>query len=62
MNTDKMAPQPMNENQLDYVKREIIQTYLFLIGQTAHDPKVLELMKLAALADVERRYEAQEPW
>jgi hypothetical protein len=35
MNTDKMAPQPMNENQLDYVKKEIIQTYLFLIGQTA---------------------------
>lgn len=30
MKTDKKKPQSMNENQLEYVKKEIIQTYLFL--------------------------------
>jgi len=55
MKTDKIEPQPMNGDQLEYVKKEIIQTYLFLISHTAHDPKVLEFMKLFALADVQRR-------
>ena len=62
MKTDKMEPQPMNEDQLNYVKEQIKQTYLFLISHSAHDPKIIELMKLAALADVQRRYEAGEPW
>ena len=62
MNTDKIELQPMNEDQLEYVKKEIIQTYLFLISHTAQDPKVVELMKLSSLADVRRRYEAREPW
>jgi hypothetical protein len=62
MKTDKMEPQPMNEDQLEYVKKEIIQTYRFLICHTAHDPRVVELMKLSAIADVQRRYEAEEPW
>ena len=57
-----MKPQPMNEDQLEYVKKQIIQTYLFLIGHNAHDPKIIMLMKLAALADMQRRYEAGEPW
>jgi hypothetical protein len=44
------------------VKKKIIQTYLFLIGHTGYDPKVIEFMKLSALADVQRRYEAGESW
>ena len=48
--------------QLEYVKKQIIKTYLFLISHTEHDPKVVEVMKLSALADVQRRFEASEPW
>ena len=62
MKTDKMELQPMNEDQLEYVKKEIVQTYLFLISHIAHDPKVIEVMKLTALADVQKRYKAREPW
>jgi hypothetical protein len=62
MNTDQIKPQPMNEDQLEEIKKQINQTYLFLISRTGHDPKVIELMKLSALADVQRRYEAGEPW
>ena len=62
MNTNQMKPKPMNEAQLEDVKKEIIQTYLFLISRTGYDPKVIEVMKLSALSDVQRRYEAGEPW
>ena len=62
MDTNPVNAQPMMEDQLESVKREIIKTYLFLISHTKHDPKVVELMKLSALADVQRRYEANEPW
>ena len=62
MNTDLMKPQPMDEDQLEYVKKEIKKTYLYLISHTAYDPGVIEAMKLAALADVQRRYEAREAW
>ncbi len=62
MNTDQMKPQPMTEDQLEDVKKEIIQTYLYLVSRTGYDPKVIEIMKLSALADVQRRYEAGEPW
>ena len=57
-----MKPQSMNEDQLEDIKKEIVRTYLFLIGHTGYDPKVIEVMKLSALADVQRRYEAGEPW
>ena len=56
MNTDLMKPKPMTKDQLEIYKKEIIQTYLFLISHTGFDPKVVEVMKLAALADVQRRY------
>ena len=62
MGTDLTKPKPMNEDQLEYVKKEIIQTYLFLISHTRHDPMVVEIMKLSALAEVQRWYEAGEPW
>ena len=62
MNTDRTKPKPMMEDQLVYIKKQIIKTYLFLISHTEHDPMVVEVMKLAALADVQRRYEAGEPW
>ena len=45
MNTDLMKPEPMKKDQL---KKQIIQTYLFLIGKTDYDPEVIEVMKLAA--------------
>jgi len=38
MNTNQMKPQPINENQLEYIKKQIIQTYLFLISKTGFDP------------------------
>jgi len=53
---------PMTENQLENVKKEIIQIYFFLISNSGHNPMVVELMKLSALADVQRRYETGEPW
>ena len=62
MNTDQTKPEPMKKSQLDYLKKQIIQTYLFLISHTAYDPQVIEIMKMSALADVQRRYEAGEPW
>ena len=60
MNTDQIKP--MNEDQLEYVKNEIKKTYLYLISHTGFDPNVVEVMKLAALADVQRRYQMGEPW
>lgn len=62
MNADHVKSEPMKPDQLEYVKKMINRTYLFLISHTALDPKVIEVMKLAALADVQRRYEAGEPW
>ena len=60
MNTSQT--QPMDKDQLEYVKKEIKKTYLYLISHTAYDPEVIEVMKLASLADVQRRYEAGEAW
>ncbi len=62
MNTDQMNPKPMTEDQLEYIKDVIKKTYLYLISHTNYDPMVVEIMKLSALADVQRRYEAGEPW
>ena len=62
MNTDVMKPKPMTKDQLEYIKKEIKKTYLYLISHTAYDPEVIEVMKLAALADVQRRYQMGEPW
>ena len=62
MNTDLMKPEPMTKDQLENIKKKIIQTYLFLISKTGFDPEVVEIMKLSSLADVQRRYEAGEPW
>jgi hypothetical protein len=62
MNTGQLDLQAMNADQLDDIKKQIIQTYLYLVSRTGYDPKVIEVMKLSALADVQRRYEAGEPW
>ena len=62
MNTDHMKPKPMTTDQLEFIKKEIKKTYLYLISHTGYDPEVIEVMKLSALADVQRRYEAGEPW
>ena len=62
MHIDQLKPEPMTEDQLEYIRKEIKKTYLSLLSHTAHDPQVIELMKLSALADVQKRYEAGEPW
>ena len=62
MDTDLMKLEPMTKDQLEYVKKEIKKTYLYLISHTGFDPNVVEVMKLAALADVQRRYQMGEPW
>ena len=62
MDTDQMNQPAMNADQLADVKKQIVQTYLYLVSRTGYDPKVIEVMKLSALADVQRRYEAGEPW
>ena len=62
MNIDYLKREPTTKDQLEYVKNEIKRIYLFLNSHTGHDPQVIEVMKLSALADVQRRYEAGEPW
>jgi hypothetical protein len=62
MNTKQMRPRPMTEDQLESVKKEIARIYFFLISKTGHDPMIVEVMKLSALADLQRRYETGEPW
>jgi len=62
MDTNWTKPQPMNEDQLEYAKEQLKQTYLFLIGHTVYDPKMIEIMKLSTQSDVQRRYEARSSW
>lgn len=62
MNAKQVRPGPMTADQLEDVKKEIIQIYFFLISKTGHDPIIVEFMKLSALADAQRRYETKEPW
>ena len=62
MDAKQMRTKPMTEDQLEDVKKEIIQIYFFLISKTGHDPMIVEVMKLSALADLQRRYETGEPW
>jgi len=62
MNTKQMRPTPMTMDQLENVKKEITRIYFFLISKTGHDPMIAELMKLSALADIQKRYETGEPW
>jgi hypothetical protein len=46
----RINPKPMTKQQLESIKREINKIYLFLIGHTEFDPKVVEIAKLPALA------------
>ena len=62
MNTKQMRPKPMTEDQLESIKKEITRIYFFLSSKTGLDPMIVELMKLSALADVQKRYETKEPW
>ena len=62
MNTGQINQHAMNENQLEDIKKQIIQTYLYLVSRTGYDPKVIEVMKLSSLENVQRRYETGEPW
>ena len=62
MNTKQMRPAPMTKDQLENDKKEIIQIYFFQFSNTRHDPMIVELMKLSALADVQKRQETKEPW
>ena len=62
MNSGQMKQKPMTEDQLEQVKKEIIRIYLFLISKTDYDPMVVEVMKLSALACVQKRFQTREPW
>jgi len=62
MDTKQTRPGSMTEDQLEDVKKEIMQIYFFLISKSGHNPMVVELMKLSALTDVQKRYETEEPW
>jgi hypothetical protein len=62
MHAKQVRPGSMTEDQLEDVKKEIMQIYFFLISKSGNNPMVVELMKLSALADVQRRYENREPW
>ena len=62
MITKWMKPTPMTKDQLEYVKKEIARIYFFLISKTGHNPMIVELMKLSALSDIQKRYENKEPW
>ena len=52
----------MTKEQLEFIKDQINKAYLHLIGDTQIAPVVIELMKLSALAEAQRRYESKEPW
>ena len=51
-----------NEDQIEYVKKEIVREYLHPMSHPGPGPKVVELIKLSSLADMQRRYGAVEPW
>ena len=44
------------------LKKKLSRFIFFLISKTGHNPMIVELMKLSALADVQKRYETGEPW
>jgi len=54
--------EPMTKEQHEFIKSEVQRAYLFLIGNSEIDPVVIELMKLSALAEAQRRFQAKEPW
>jgi len=54
--------EPMTKEQFEFIKTEINRAYLYLIGNSDIDPVVIELMKLSALAEAQRRYESKESW
>ncbi len=62
MNFELTDPQPLNEEQFIKIKKQINKTHLFLITHCGHDPRIIELMKLSALAEVQRKYQTGEPW
>ena len=47
--------EPMTKEQLEFINAEIQKAYLFLLGKSNFDPGVIELMKLSALAEAQRR-------
>jgi hypothetical protein len=54
--------EPMTKEQHEFIKTEINRAYLFLLGNSDIDPVVIELMKLSALAEADKRYRSKEPW
>lgn len=62
MNTELADPTPLNADQLMDIKKQINKTYLYLITHSGHNPRIIELMKLSALAEVQRKYQTGEPW
>jgi hypothetical protein len=51
----------MTKEQLEFIETEVNRAYLHLLGNSDNDPVVIELMKLSALAEADRRYQSKEP-
>jgi len=62
MSTVEIGTKPLSEDQLLEIKKQINKTHLFLLTHSGHDPRIIELMKLSALVEVQRKYQAGEPW
>ncbi len=62
MKNYRKDPELLDEDQFEEIKRQINQTHLFLITHSGHDPRIIELMKLSALAEVQRKFQSGEPW
>jgi hypothetical protein len=60
MDTELMGSKLMNDDLFEVAKKEIIKTYFF--HSTKHDPILVEIMKLSALADVQKRFDVGELW
>ena len=54
--------EPITKEQLKFIRSEVNRVYLFILGKSDIDPVVIELMKLSALAETNRRYRLKEPW
>ena len=51
----------MTKEQHEFIKHEVQKAYLFLLCNSEIDPVVVELMKLSAIAEADRRYRSKEP-
>ena len=54
--------EPITKEQLEFIRAEINRSYLYMLDNSDLDPVVIELMKLSAFVEADRRYHSKEPW